>query len=360
MPRRLSIFTYLEWCLGAAPDYHREFHKTFLETEFNEDHQVLLVRKRLWEVPSNRGHWNTDWNRIAYLACSELVDGFEGDKEAFMGNYSDLSRPLAVETGQLTGRQGKWNDSIGSLKKDIQLAPGEEKTIHFFLGAEKDSGKIFSILEGYRQPGNIESAYQEMQHMSDDLLWLPFVTIQYLKETANWSVLDEEVPFYDDPEPRPLLHHCLQAVDRVLERFSGRGLPLILAGDWNDGLSAVGLKGKGESIWLAHFLYYILNQILPLLKYKHLCKKADYYRQRAAELKNTINEIGWDGNWFWRASKDNGQLIGSHQNKEGKIYLNAQSWSVIAKSTSKAACSNAISGKLFREQGWTNITSPGL
>ncbi|MDZ7262564.1 MAG: glycosyl transferase family 36, partial [candidate division KSB1 bacterium] len=147
--------------------------------------------------------------------------------------------------------------------------------------------------------------------------------------------LDEEVPFYDDPEPRPLLHHCLQAIDRVLARFSERGLPLILAGDWNDGLSAVGLEGKGESIWLAHFLYYMLIEIQPLLEHKRLLEKADYYCRGAEELKKAINEIGWDGNWFWRASKDSGELIGSHQNTEGKIFLNAQTWAVIAGSTDK-------------------------
>jgi cellobiose phosphorylase len=433
--RQLSIFTYLEWCLGAAPDSHREFHKLFLETEFNEDNQVLLARKRLWEMPSDRGHWNTEWNQTAYLACSQSVDGFEGDKEAFIGRYWDLSHPLALERGELTGSQGKWNDSIGSLKKNIELAPGEEKVIHFYLGAEGSPERIFSQIRNYRNPDNIESAFQEMQrewdryltattvetpdealnfmtniwlkyqsisgrlwgraayyqqsgafgfrdqlqdsqiflymrpdltkkqilyhakhqlkegkvlhwwhpitdqgsdgNMSDDLLWLPFITIQYLKETVDWSILDENLPFYDDPVSQTLFEHCLRAIDLVLDRFSDRGLPLILAGDWNDGLSAVGLDGKGESIWLAHFLYYILIEIQPILEQKNLSERIVYYRQRADELKKAINEIGWDGNWFWRASKDNGKLIGSHQNKEGKIFLNPQTWAVIANSTSE-------------------------
>jgi cellobiose phosphorylase len=89
-------------------------------------------------------------------------------------------------------------------------------------------------------------------NMTDDLLWLPFILIQFLKETIDWSILEESVPFYDDPEPVSLLDHSIKAIDLVLERFSERGLPLILAGDWNDGLSAVGLEGKGESIWLGH------------------------------------------------------------------------------------------------------------
>ncbi|MBC8184889.1 glycosyl transferase family 36 [candidate division KSB1 bacterium] len=431
--RRLSLFTYLEWCLGVGPDNHREFHKAFLETEFNSDNQVLLARKRLWEIPSSKGHWNTEWNSNAYFACSEPIDGFDSDKEAFIGKYRDLSNPLSLETGQLTGKEGKWNDSIGSLKKNVNLEPDAQKTINFFLGAEDDPERIFALLKKYRNPQTVETAFREMKqkwnsyltkttvqtpdqalnfmtntwlkyqsiscrlwgraayyqqsgafgfrdqlqdsqiflyiepeltkkqillhakhqfkngsvlhwwhpitdqghngNMSDDLLWLPFITVQYLKETADWQILEEKLPFYDDNAHTDLLHHCLLAIDCVLNRFSARGLPLILSGDWNDGLSAMGLEGKGESIWLAHFVYYILDEIIPILEHRNLSEKKDYYQQRASELKNTINEIGWDGNWFWRASKDNGELIGSHNNDGGKIYLNAQIWAVIAKST---------------------------
>ena len=433
--RRLSIFTYLEWCLGNALDNHREFHKTFIETEFDENNHVLLARKRFWEIPSKKGHWNSTWNYTAYLACSESVDGFEGDKEAFIGRYRDLSHPLALETGFINNTQGKWNDSIGSLKKVITLAPGEERTIHFFLGAAENTESIFPLLKKYRHPETVESAFQKMQqnwnhlltttivktpddavnfmtniwlkyqsisgrlwgraayyqqsgafgfrdqlqdsliylyiqpeltkkqillhakhqfkdgkvlhwwhpitdqghdgNMSDDLLWLPFLTIQYLKETADWPVLDEKIPFYDNPESDSLLHHCLLAIDLVLTRFSDRGLPLILAGDWNDGLNTVGLNGKGESVWLGHFFYYILEEILPILEKKNLIAKAESYRKRANELKDAINKIGWDGKWFWRASKDNGELVGSYKSKEGKIFLNAQTWAVIANSTNE-------------------------
>ncbi len=428
--RRLSVFTYLEWCLGAAPDSHREFHKTFLETEFDASLQVLLARKRLWEVPTDRGHWNTSWYRTAFFACSEPVDGFDGDKEAFLGRYGDLTNPLALKAGELTNSQGCWNDSIATLQKQFQLKPGEKKTLYFFLGAEEDSAQIAVLLAKYREHQQVETEFHNQQqqwqqllnattietpdqamnimtntwlkyqaiscrlwaraayyqqsgafgfrdqlqdsqiflscrpewtrkqillhaahqfkvgkvlhwwhpitelgsdaNMSDDLLWLPFVTIQYLKETADWSILAEPMPFYNDPQPLSLYDHCLRAIDLVLSRFSQRGLPLILAGDWNDGLSAVGLAGKGESIWLAHFLYYLLNEFQPILTKQVDSKKAESYRQRAADLKAAVNRFGWGGHWFWRASKDNGELIGSQQNREGKIYLNAQTWAVLA------------------------------
>ncbi len=428
--RRISIFTYFEWCLGAAPDNHREFHKAFIETEFDTEHQILLAKKRLWEIPTNRGHWNAHWDFVAYFGCNEPVDGFEGDKQAFIGSYNNLQQPHALKTGSLTKNCGKWNDSIASFHKCIALNPLEEKTVHFYLGAEKNehdiiarttnlqtnddiegtfsqmgerwdqylngttvktpddavnlmanvwlkyqaiSGRIWGRAAFYQQSGayGFRDQLQDSQvflynqpqltkkqimlhakhqfkegkvlhwwhpiteqgidaNMSDDLLWLPFITIQYLKETADWDVLKETIPFYDDATPASLLTHCTQAIDWSLEHFSKRGLPLILAGDWNDGLSAVGLEGKGESVWLGQFLFIILKEFVFILNHLGEQEMARRYNERTDLLKNAVNEYGWDGEWFWRASKDSGKLIGSHKNVSGKIFLNAQTWAVIS------------------------------
>ncbi|HSP34778.1 MAG TPA: glycosyl transferase family 36, partial [Thermoanaerobaculia bacterium] len=95
--------------------------------------------------------------------------------------------------------------------------------------------------------------------MTDDLLWLSFVTANYIRETGNVDVLDDRAPFLDEEQPAPLEEHVRRAFERVFQRTSTRGLPYIGAGDWNDGLSAVGLEEKGESVWLAHFLAGLLR-----------------------------------------------------------------------------------------------------
>jgi len=154
--RQISIFTYFEWCLGSAPDSHREFHKTFLETYFDESQQIQFAKKRLWEVPTTKGHWNTDWPWTAFFACSENIDGFEGDKEHFIGKYRKLDNPHALETGQLSGSQSKWNDSIASLKKTIHLEPLQKFDIHFFLGAEHDENLISERVNYYRNSEKID------------------------------------------------------------------------------------------------------------------------------------------------------------------------------------------------------------
>ncbi len=164
--------------------------------------------------------------------------------------------------------------------------------------------------------------------MTDDLLWLPFVISQYIKETDDYSILEIKEPYYDDKTKDTLLEHCIAAIEKVLTRFSERGLPLIGAGDWNDGLSAVGLDMKGESLWLAQFFYLVLIEFTELLEEKNELKEK--YLSVAAKLKTAVEEHGWDGDWYWRATKDNGEYIGSKNSPEGKIFLNAQTWSVIS------------------------------
>jgi len=129
--------------------------------------------------------------------------------------------------------------------------------------------------------------------------------------------------------------HCLRAIDKVSERFSERGLPLIGAGDWNDGLSAVGLEMKGESIWLAEFYYIILQEFQTVCKRLGDEIQALKLKEKSKHLKAAFEKYAWDGEWFYRATKDNGEKIGSKENEEGKIYLNAQTWSVISEIADK-------------------------
>ncbi|MFQ3675266.1 MAG: glycosyl transferase family 36 [Endomicrobiia bacterium] len=190
--------------------------------------------------------------------------------------------------------------------------------------------------------GNFKETGPVSKH-SDPYLWLPYVTLEYLKETNDFTILDEKVGFVDNKIKTSLFDHCMRAINLSLKRMSRRGLPLIGEGDWNDGLSAAGKNWKGESIWLGHFLYAILvgwvkmiEKMVEREKFKVKSLKMEQLRltkklfSTAEKLKQNINKYGWDGEWFWGATKDNGELIGSKKCKEGKIFLNSQSWSIIA------------------------------
>ncbi len=164
---------------------------------------------------------------------------------------------------------------------------------------------------------------------SDDLLWLPFVLDAYLKETADDAILDEIVPYLNGPA-EPLYNHCKRAIERAFSRFSPRGVPLMGDHDWNDGLNAVGTSLKGESFWVAEFLYFILGNFIPLARRRgdeQFARKCEDVR---AHLKDTINRYGWDGEWYLQATTDDGLPLGSKENEEGKIFLMPNIWAVIS------------------------------
>jgi cellobiose phosphorylase len=171
---------------------------------------------------------------------------------------------------------------------------------------------------------------------NDDLLWLPFVTLNYLRETAAFDVLEERVPFLGgdgrpSAETGTLYDHCRRAVDSFWGRLSPRGVPLMGAGDWNDGLSAIGRELRAESVWLAHFLIGILEgwaELEERLPGADPAVRARYARE-AETMRAAVNRHFWDGAWYVRATKDSGEVIGSSRNQDGRIFLNAQTWAVL-------------------------------
>lgn len=190
--------------------------------------------------------------------------------------------------------------------------------------------------------------------MTDDLLWLAHVIASYLRETGDWSVLDEKAPFVDDPTHAPLREHVKRAFRHSFGRFSPRGLPLIGAGDWNDGLSAAGLGEQGESIWLGHFLSGLLADWAEITARTGDAAQAGEYRQRREALVTAINAHGWDGQWYLRGTLDDGTPFGCAANRVGRIYLNAQTWAVladVAPPERAAACMAAVKAHLVSEAG---------
>ncbi len=190
--------------------------------------------------------------------------------------------------------------------------------------------------------------------MTDDLLWLAFVSASYMKETGDFTVLDDAAPFLDDGRPAALKEHVARAFRRVFSRTSPRGIPLIGAGDWNDGLSAMGLLEKGESVWLGHFLAGLLADWSEIHRRTGETALAEEFEGRRTALVAALNEHGWDGRWYARGTLDDGSVLGSASNRVGRIFLNAQTWAIlsdVAPADRAAACLAAIREHLVTEAG---------
>ena len=181
---------------------------------------------------------------------------------------------------------------------------------------------------------------------SDDLAWLPYVVDQYLHVTADASVLDERVPFlamrlltpeehevYDAPrvteETATVYEHCLRALRRASTE-GAHGLPLIGIGDWNDGMSRVGVGGRGESVWLGWFLIATLRAFAERSEGRGDAASAAELRGWADRYAAAADAHAWDGAWYRRAYYDDGTPLGTAGSDECRIDSIAQSWSVIS------------------------------
>jgi cellobiose phosphorylase len=165
---------------------------------------------------------------------------------------------------------------------------------------------------------------------SDSALWLAFTLAAYLKETGDMGLLDTRVPYYDGGEASSVLGHIERALDFLEGHKGSHGLCLIKFGDWNDSLTAVGRLGRGESVWLSEAYAEAARQMAELFGYLGDVQKQNEYLVRYEGIKSAINEHAWDGNWYLRCFDDNGNPVGSHENAEGSIFIEAQAWAMIA------------------------------
>ena len=182
--------------------------------------------------------------------------------------------------------------------------------------------------------------------ISDNMLWLPYVTAEYVSLTGDDSVLTEKVPFRRAPllelgqderygqfpetsATYTLFEHCRRALEKGMT--SGlHNLPLMGGGDWNDGMNRVGIESRGESIWLGWFLYSTLNRFADLCERRGQDEPAAGYRQSASDMAQAIEHSAWDGEWYLRAFYDDGSPLGSSENQECQIDSIAQSWGVLS------------------------------
>jgi cellobiose phosphorylase len=252
--------------------------------------------------------------------------------------------PYQAVSGRLWGRTGYYQQSGAFGFRDqlqdsqvwLPLDPaGCKKQILLHAARQFTDGSVYHWWHALADFGNHTAC-------SDDYLWLPFVVSSYIRETGDYSILQEVAPFVDeapDGSGATLAEHCRRSIARAFKRTSARGLPFIGSCDWNDGLSAMGIDEKGESVWLGMFLCQILSDwevILPRFANVEPAHRntleslAREYGSQRVKYAAAINALAWDEQSYYKyGTKDSGEWVGASSCPEGKLHLNAQTWSIL-------------------------------
>ncbi|MFZ0389484.1 MAG: glycosyl transferase family 36, partial [Calditrichia bacterium] len=187
--KHFQLCSYLEWNLGAAPDINREFHKIFIETAFSEKLKAIYATKTLWEVPTSRGHWNTDWPYLGFHSINRLPAGWDTSKDALIGRHGSYHDPKGIIDGNFTQHQGRFQDACAALAVNLELAPQAEETVIFLLGQpdynlQQPAEEQFSgLISKY---SSLESAAAELQNVKN-----------YWREITGCTTVETPDPSFD-------------------------------------------------------------------------------------------------------------------------------------------------------------------
>ena len=200
-----------------------------------------------------------------------------------------------------------------------------------YVDSEITKNQIINSAKHQFIEGDVEHWWHEetgrgiRSRITDDRLWLVYVTCDYIEFTSDYQILNEEISYKEaevlkeNEEERydlyqnskfkeSLYFHCIRAIEVSLN-FGKHGIPKIGTGDWNDSFSSLGAKGVGESVWLGFFTYEVLKKFIPICRYMNDEIRIKKYEEVMNNLKRVLNTECWDGRWFRRAFSDSGDIL---------------------------------------------------
>lgn len=356
IPSGKDLVSVFQWHIELQPGEQWSVEQGIGIQEDKENAQNRMMMKNLSDPLTYDLAWKELENSWEKLSSELMIQTPDEEINAMvncwnkiqvMANFHFGRGPSYYHKGQYPAMRDSCQDTFG-------VTP---------LSPEMARDKILRIASFFFSDGRAAGGCNRMElpegpSLKVDLpLWMILTVADYIRQTADWSVLDESLPLMDEGEST-VLEKMIAGIDRMLNEQGIHGLPLIGHGDWNDAANAIGAGGKGESVWLAQFLYFVINEITPILKHKNLTEKVAAYRERAKELKTSVNENCWDGEWFVRAFKDNGSPVGVKGQKEGYIWINSQTWAAISGISTPErlnSCMDAVEEHMGSEHGLTNL-----
>ena len=454
-PKKITVFPYVEFCLWDAMDDSSNFQRNFSTGEVEVTDRAIYHKT---EYRERRDHYALLWSNIPF-------DGFDTTRDAFVGIYSGPQMPQAVKNGKCTGSLAHGWAPVGAMEFDLELAPGQSRSILLGLGyienpqEEKftapgviNKTRADAMMARYAAPDAFDraketlkaqwtqllsnysactgdekvdrmvniwnqyqcmvtfnmsrsasyfesgmgrgmgfrdscqdllgfvhmipekarerlldiaatqfpdgSAYHQYQPLTkkgnlavgsgfnDDPLWLVAGTDAYLRETGDYSILEEQVPFDNDESlAAPFLEHLRRSVNYTMTHLGPHKLPLIGRADWNDCLNlncfsahpgeSFQITGPSEgpvaeSVFIGGMFVKYGTAYARLCIHLGLADEAAKVTAAVEEMNAACLSAGWDGAWFRRAYDAYGAPIGSKECKEGQIFIEPQGMCVMA------------------------------
>ena len=246
------------------------------------------------------------------------------------------SRDLSLYQLGFGGRGLGFRDSSQDVMGTLAHMPHEALDLMLkILSVQKPDGSAMHQFYASTLEANEGDAREKHGHQfyGDDHLWIVLAVCAYLKETGDLDLLNRHVTFYDKDiviAKRPtgsVLDHLKRALAFTQTHLGRHHLPLLGFADWND---TVNLKGRAESLFVANQYCKALLEMIELMNHLGIVHQAKEYQTHYADMQHAINTHAWDGQWYVRYFEEDGIPLGSHQNEYGKIYVNSQSWAVLA------------------------------
>ena len=454
--RKIKLFSFIEWALWNAATDMENFQRNFSTGEVEVEDSVIYHKT---EYKERRNHF-------AYYSVNSPINGFDTDRETFMGLYNGFHEPQAVLEGKSRQSVAHGWSPVASHYIEVGLQPGESRDFVFVLGyvENKEDDKweskniinktqakatiaqfdtpekadaalaelrlywdnllsVYSVDSGDKKLDRMVNIWNQYQCMvtfnfsrsasffesgigrgmgfrdsnqdlvgfvhqiperareriidiastqfpdggcyhqyqpltkqgnndigggfNDDPVWLIFGTISYIKETGDFSILDEMVPFDNDISlAKTMFEHLGISFDHVINNMGPHGLPLIGRADWNDCLNLNCFSNdpnesfqttenktegsKAESLMIAGLFVVYGRDYVDLCRELGKDAEADRAQKHVDKMVNAVKKYGWDGEWFLRAYDYFGNKVGSNENEEGKIFIESNGWCTMA------------------------------